>query len=165
MDAPIRVREEAPTSVAYVRREGPFDGIPGALEVLHRHLEDRGLTPAGPPIGVFFSDPKQVPEARARWEVRWAIAERRADADPGDDDVGYRLLAGRTVAVLVHVGPYDTVARDYERTARWIGEHGYMVVGPPEEAYLSEPDTPPEQIRTEIRFPVARAEVPHPIAT
>lgn len=156
---PVTVREEPAVTVVYLRRQGAFRHIPEALEALYAHLQQHQLTPAGPPIGVFFDDPRSVPEERARWEVRWAVAERPAEAEPGDDGVGVRVLPMRRLAVLTHVGPYDQVGPVYQQVATWVDDHGYRVVGPPEEAYLSEPDTPPSQIRTEVRFPVERAAV------
>jgi len=160
MDTTIRVREEPATCVAYLRREGPYARIPDALQALHRHLSERGLTPAGPPVGVFFTDPREVPAEQARWEVRWPIAERPPDAPPDEGRVGVRTLGSRSLAILVRTGPYDTIAQDYARAVAWIAQHGYQVIGPSEEAYLSEPDTPPDEIRTEIRFPVASAPAP-----
>ena len=159
MESSVTLREEPARTVAYVRRQGPYAGIPDAMQTLYRHLKANRLTPAGPPVGVFFSDPQKVPEAEARWEVQWPIAEHNPDAEPGEDGVGIRTLEGRQIAVAIHTGPYDQVGPVYARTAGWLKARGYKVVGPPEEAYLSEPETPPEKIRTEVRFPVAHAPV------
>jgi len=155
----VTVREEPARTVAYLRREGPYAGIPDAIQHLTKHLARNRLTPAGAPTAVFFTDPQKVPEARARWEVQMPIAEHNPDDEPGSDGVGIRTVEARTVALLVHTGPYDAVAGAYGRAARWIDDHGYRVVGLPEEAYLSGPDTPPEKIRTEVRFPVAHAPI------
>ena len=156
----VAVREEPARTVAYLRMQGPYAQVPDGLQRLYATLERHRLTPAGPPVAVFFTDPKKVPEAQARWELRWAIAEHNPDEEPADEEgVGIRTLDARTLAVTVHTGPYDAVAPVYARAARWIEEHGYKVVGPPEEAYLSDPDTPPESTRTEVRFPVAHAPV------
>lgn len=159
MSNPVTVREEPATTVVYLRRQGAYRHIPEALQTLYAHLEREKLTPAGPPIGAFFDDPRSVPEERARWEVVWAVAEGPAEAEPGDDGVGVRIQPTRHLAVLMHVGPYDQVGAVYQQLASWIEEHRYRIVGPPEEAYLSPPDVPPDQIRTEVRFPVERAAV------
>jgi effector-binding domain-containing protein len=150
----VTVREEAARTVAYRPMQGPYARIPDALQALYAYLEANRLTSAGPPVGVFLTDPHEVPEAEARWEVWWPIAEQRPDEEPGANGIGIRALAPRQLAVTIHTGPYDAVAAAYARAAAWIEEHGYTVVGPPEEAYLSEPDVAPEAIRTEIRFPV-----------
>ena len=156
----VTVREEPARTVAYLRMHGPYAQIPDGLERLHGYLERRRLTAAGPPVGVFFTDPKKVPEAQARWELRWAIAQHNPDEEPAEEDgVGIHTLDARTLAVTIHTGPYGAVAPVYAHVVAWIEEHGYKVVGPPEEAYLSEPDTPQERIQTEVRFPVAHAPV------
>jgi len=155
----VTVREEPARTVAYLRRQGPYAGIPDAIQELMKHLTRNRLTPAGAPTGVFFTDPQKVPEAQARWEVQMPIAEHNPDEEPEGDGVGIRTIHARTVAVLVHTGPYDAVAPAYGHAVRWIDQHGYKVVGVPEEAYLSGPDTPPETIKTEIRFPVAKAPI------
>ena len=153
----VTIREEPARAVAYVRREGPYVGIPDAIQDLMNHLARNRLTPTGDPTAVFFTDPQTVPEAQAQWEVQMPVAAHDPDREPGADGVRIRTAAARTVAALIHTGPYDTVAPAYGHAAHWIDEHGYRVVGPPEEAYLSGPDTPPEKVRTEIRFPVAKA--------
>lgn len=157
----VHLRDEPSRAVAYLRRQGPYASIPEAIGRLVRHLQRRDLAPGGPPVGVFFTDPKTVPEGEAHWEVRMALAQPAADAEPGDDGVGIRRLPARTLAVTVHVGSYDSVAETYASTERWVDDHGYTVVGPPEEAYMSPPDTPAAEVRTEVRFPVAMEPVAH----
>jgi effector-binding domain-containing protein len=153
------VREEPARTVAYLRHQGPYAAIPDVLQDLMKHLERARLTPAGAPTVVFFTDPQKVPAAQARWEAQVPVAQHHPDEEPGEDGVGVRSIHARSMAVLIHTGPYDAVAPAYGHAARWIDQHGYKIVGPPEEAYLSEPDAPPEKIRTEIRFPVAHAPV------
>ena len=60
----------------------------------------------------------------------------------------------------MHVGPYDTIKVGYETVPAWLAAHDLPVTGPPREVYLSEPDTPPEQVKTIIEFPVADVAVP-----
>jgi effector-binding domain-containing protein len=58
------------------------------------------------------------------------------------------------------VGPYDTIGSSYAELLAWPGEHGYAMAGPPREVYLSEPETPPEQIRTIVELPVVEVAAP-----
>lgn len=165
MDSVVTLRDEPATTVAYLRRQGPYAGMPDGIHQLYAHLLRAHLNPAGPPICVFFTDPLTVPEDRAQWEVRWQVTDERgavpAESEPGADGVGVRRLPARTVAVLNHVGPYSAVTGSYLALHDWVGEHLYTVVGPPEEAYVSEPDTPQDQLLTEIRLPVALEPVAH----
>ena len=66
-------------------------------------------------------------------------------------------VAAQLVASAIHRGPYERIALAYAELAAWIRAHGYVVAGAPEERYLSEPSTPPEETLTELRFPVAKA--------
>jgi len=154
MDSAVSLRDEPALMMAYLRRQGPYATIPEAIQVLVTHLQRHRIGPAGPPTAVFHTDPQVVPEAEALWEVRMPVSDPVSEAEPGDDGVGLRRVPSRTLAVMVHIGPYASVAPSYANTQHWIDEHGYTVVGPPEEAYLSPPDTPEAAIRTEIRFPV-----------
>lgn len=155
----VTVREDPARTVAYLRMKGPYATMPDGLRKLYGYLEANRLTPAGPPVGVYFTDPRKVPQAEARWELQWPIVEHSPDRDPDGDGIGIRSLECRNLAVLIHTGPYDTIGATYSYAEAWIGDHGYKVIGPFEEAYLSEPDTPPEKIRTEIRLPVAHQPV------
>ncbi len=74
---------------------------------------------------------------------------------PGDGEIVEGVLPGGTVASTIHVGPYRTIGEAYGGLTRWIAEQGRRIEGPPVEIYLSDPsDTPPEERRTEVRFPV-----------
>ena len=46
----------------------------------------------------------------------------------------------------------------------WIGARDLAIAGPPREVYLSEPETPPEQVRTIVEFPVVEVAAPVPIS-
>ncbi len=160
MESSVTLREDPARTVAYLRGKGPYAQIPGAIQQLMGYLKRCRLTPAGPPTGVFFTDPRKVPDGEARWEIQMPIAEHNPSCEPEAEGAGIRTLEARTVAVVLHTGPYDAVGPAYAHAERWIGEHSLTIAGAPEEAYLSEPDTPPERTRTEIRFPVAHAPVP-----
>ena len=69
------------------------------------------------------------------------------------------LPAGAFVTLL-HVGPYDSIGAAYGTVAAWIDSHELVVAGPPREVYLSEPETPPDQVKTVIEFPVTAQPAP-----
>lgn len=71
--------------------------------------------------------------------------------------LGVKRVEGAEVASTMHKGPFDQVGATYGALAGWIAENGYEIVGPGEETYLSAPDeTPPEELLTEVRFPVRK---------
>jgi effector-binding domain-containing protein len=153
--APVEVKTAEAACVAYLPMTGAYDQIPAAFGRLYGWLAQRGLAPGGMPSGVYFTDPA-AGEAPARWELRAPLAGDAADAPVDAAGCGIKHVAPRLVAAATYRGPYDGIAPAYRTVAAWIREHGYAVVGPPEEVYLSEPSTRPEDTVTEIRFPIAR---------
>jgi len=68
-----------------------------------------------------------------------------------------KRVEGAEVASTMHKGPFHEVGKTYGALGGWIMENGYEIVGPAEEIYLSEPEkTPPEELLTEVRFPVRK---------
>jgi effector-binding domain-containing protein len=108
---------------------------------------------AGPPFVIYHSMP--VPGQPLDMEVCAPVA------GPLEPPAPWHLieLPAGTFASRMHVGPYDTIGATYEQLSAWIPEHGYAFAGPPREAYLSEPSTPPEQTQTIVEFPVTRVPV------
>jgi AraC family transcriptional regulator len=123
--------------------------IETTLGAEYQYAEASGLHPAGPPFVVYRD---RVGAHRWSIEICAPIAEVPAGTPPGDLGVEW-IPAGR-VAKTVHRGPYETLGEAYDDLAQWIGEHGYTPAGPPREIYLSEPETPPEEISTIVEIPV-----------
>ena len=62
-----------------------------------------------------------------------------------------------TLATAEHQGAYDQVRASFGALREWIADNGYEIAGPPEEAYLSKiEDAPPQELLTEVRFPVTK---------
>jgi effector-binding domain-containing protein len=105
--------------------------------------------PDGPPFVIYHG----MPEGDLPFEIQ-VCAPVRTAVEPPAGWILEELPAG-AFASLVHVGPYTSIGSAYEELARWIPEHAMTMAGPPREVYLSEPETPPELIRTVVEFPVA----------
>lgn len=56
-----------------------------------------------------------------------------------------------------HVGPYDTVSRTYDLMTAAMKDQKLSPGKDMWESYLSPPETPPEQIRTDVIWPVEAA--------
>jgi AraC family transcriptional regulator len=130
--------------------------IGAAFGEVYGHLRARGVVPQGPPFVVYHG----MPKGDDPFDVEICAPVGRATDPPTGWQV-QELPAG-VFATLVHVGPYDTLGTAYDTLTTWIGGHDLVVAGPPREVYLSEPDTPPEQVKTIVEFPVT--EVATPIA-
>jgi len=76
-------------------------------------------------------------------------------ATPGGRALEARTVPGGEVAVVLHVGVYETIGESYQFLADWMGEYGYRASGPPRELYVRLPwDLGPAV--TELRQPVER---------
>lgn len=128
-----------------------------AFGEVYGYLEARGVEPEGPPFVIYHA----LPTADDPFDIEICAPVARA-ADP---PVGWRLqkLPAGMFATILHVGPYDTVETAYDTLTAWIGAHEMAVAGPPREVYLSEPDTPPDKVKTIVEFPVSQ--VAAPVAT
>jgi len=153
----VTVKKTEPTTVAFISRKGSFREIPEAFGKLYGWTGQKGYIPSGPPIGVFFNVPGQVPESELIWELRAPIAGAVAASGPDKEGLGVKRVKETLVASTMHKGPYEETGPVYGALAASVAEKGYEIAGPPEEVYFSEPTTPPKEILTEIRFPVRKA--------
>lgn len=149
------IKQTEPMTVAYLAMRGPYAQIPEAMGTLYGRVQGEGMTPAGMPMGVYLTNPQQVPEEQAVWEL-WAPVAGQPLARAADGGgFGVRSVEPETVAFAIHKGPYDTVDQTYAQLMGWLASQGREVIGPPREAYLSDPgETAPEEYLTEIQLPI-----------
>ena len=156
IEAKIKIRE--PQVVAFIAMKGPYSLIGEAFGRLRTWIADEGYIPALPPVGVYLNSPKQMLPEELMWELQIPVV---GDADPTEPDehgCGFKQLEEATLATVEHQGAYDQVKASFSALRGWIAENGYEIVGPPEEAYLSRiEDAPPQELLTEVRFPVRKA--------
>lgn len=153
----VTIKETEPTMAAFIEMKGPYTQMPDAFCQLYGWIGQKGYVPSGPPSGVYFSMPGQVPEGEYHWEVRSPIAGDPQPLATDDHGIGVKRLEPTTVASTLHKGPFEQVGRTYEALAAWIAANGYEIAGPPQEVYLTPPgEVPPEDLVTEILFPVKR---------
>ena len=125
-----------------------------AFGEVYGHLAARRVEPQGPPFVIYHG----TPASGEPFDVEVCAPVTRAVDPPAGWQV-QELPAG-TFVTLLHVGPYDTIGGAYETVLAWVGAHGFAVAGPPREVYLSEPETPPDQIKTIVEVPVVEVETP-----
>jgi DNA-binding transcriptional MerR regulator len=113
--------------------------------------------PAGPgaalyPTGWFESDGGRV------------VTYLPIDAPPGPAPSGVRrfTVPGGPHAVSLHLGPFDGLDVTYGRLGRHVLSEGLAAEGPIRENYLVTPadTTDPDQLRTEVCWPVTTSEEP-----
>ena len=128
-----------------VPMQGSYLQTPAALQSVEEYLKKAGVTPAGPPMGRFWSE--------QHWEAGYPVP-------PGTQvEAPFQLVSlpvGLAASVVVK-GPW---AKDSEQ--RWAAffksaiEQGYLPAGPSMEIWTGEDGQPGTQ-STEMRMPVAKA--------
>jgi effector-binding domain-containing protein len=144
-------------TVAFVSKKGPYSQLNETFPRLYDWLRGKGFEPAGPPSGVYFNSPEQVPAEELMWEVRCPIGGDVAPSGPDEQGFGVKRVEAVDIACTMHKGPFDQVGVVYDALFGWIMENGYEIAGPSEEVYLTDPAyTPPAELLTEVRFPVRK---------
>jgi len=73
-----------------------------------------------------------------------------------------RLLPGGPHAVMLHKGPFSTLDVTYGALGSYVTEHALGGEGPVRENYLVHATADPEDLRTEVCWPIRLPEAPYP---
>jgi AraC family transcriptional regulator len=153
----VTVKKTEPMTVAFISMKGPYTLISDAFGGLYGWIGKKGYIPAGPPLGVYFNAPEQVPANELLWEICSPIAGDVAPSGPDEKGLGLKKVEGARVASTIHKGPFAQVGHTIHALEAWIAANGYEIVGPYEEIYLTDPGkSTPEELLTEVRFPVRK---------
>jgi effector-binding domain-containing protein len=152
-DIAITVKEVEPFPYCAVDHKGPYTDMGAVIGQLVGAMQAQGLFPQvrGPVIGVYHNSPADTRPEDLSWEAGF-IVTAQAEAQP---PLVKRVWEHRTVAVAMHIGPYDKVGATVARIITWLESHGYKVDGPILERYLDQNPAAvkPEALRTEIWVP------------
>jgi DNA gyrase inhibitor GyrI len=118
------------------------------LERLGGYLAQKAITPLGPPLGRYYSDPS-TPEADLSWEVGFPVsATVKAEAPFELKDIPAGLYA-----IHVHKGPYEELGTVWPAFVQWIMSSGYRPTGAPINIFQGDPGSSPQ---VELRMPVEK---------
>ncbi|MGZ4473945.1 MAG: GyrI-like domain-containing protein [Nocardioidaceae bacterium] len=153
MDYTVDIVREPGRDLAVTRFDASVAGIGAqlgaALGTVAQHLGRHGLAPSGPAV--------------ARYEPRpdgFAVAAGFVVGTPlvGDDEVVPLRLPTGEMATTTHVGAYADLSRAYDAIRSAMADKGRRLdESQMWEEYWSGPDTPPEQTRTVVLWPLAPA--------
>ncbi|MFH1532296.1 MAG: GyrI-like domain-containing protein [Pseudomonadota bacterium] len=153
------VRVVGPQTVAFVLHKGPYEDLGAALSGVMGWVASSGLDVMGPPTFVYLNDPGQVQDPAAYLtEIRVPVTATR-DVTVQHEVYQIKRVEETTVAARLEKGAYDTAAAAIGLLAAWCGENGYVIAGPPMMTGYSDPTrTPPEELLSELLFPVRKPE-------
>ena len=147
---------------AVAMHKGPYEEIGGAIGALFGKIMGNGLLPMGDMMMVFLVGPPNAQDP-----AQYLTQLRIPVSPPGDLDklkeAGLQLeeFEDSTMAVQFALGPYQKAAEGFGGLAKWAGENGYMISGPPGMIAYGDPkDIPEEKLPSELFFPVKK--VPQP---
>lgn len=153
---PVTIKDLPPCQAAGVLHVGPYADIPRAFQQLGGILAARNLfTQAQGLFAIYHDAPGSKPDAELRAHVAVIVGAAFPHSVPG---LEYFNLAGGRHAVLEHTGPYATLAGAYDWLyGVWLPQSGEEPRdAPPIELYVNDPrTTPPNDLRTDIRLPLA----------
>lgn len=146
-----------PVPLAVIRHAGiriadlpaAFDAGYAAIALL---FDGDVLTPSGPAVAVYHGDPMGVFDL----ELGFPVSSPPADPLPtatGGVVVASTLPPGPAVATTVH-GSYDGLGAGWAALVERASAEGLSPRGIWIEAYVSDPDSAPEDLRTDLIMPV-----------
>lgn len=151
MTYPCDVKEKSHQPVLSIRARTPVDALPGILgegiNTIYQYLSELGEQPAGAPFVAYYNMDMQDLDI----EIGFPVAKEL----PGKEKVQSSHISGGLQATCLYTGPYPEIGLAYEELTQWVQDHGYQATGVAYEHYLSDPTTtPPEELKTQIVFPL-----------
>lgn len=153
---PVILQDMPACKAAGVAHVGPYEQIGSAFQHLGGILMARSLRPHVTGMFVIYHDaPGSKPDAKLRSHVAVMIC----DEFPTEiDGLDYFDVAGGRYAIMEHKGAYATLGDAYAWFyGQWLSQSGEELRdAPPLEVYVNDPSvTPPADLRTDIRLPLA----------
>jgi effector-binding domain-containing protein len=148
----IVIKEITPFSYACIPHKGPFTDMEQVIGMLIQAMQNQNLfPPTGPMIGIYYNSPAQVSPQELTWEMGFPVAEQAMPLAPLEK----KQWSFTTVAVCLHVGPFEETEKTIIKMTEWMQANGYFPSGPIMERYLDmDPSkVKPEELKTEIWFP------------
>jgi effector-binding domain-containing protein len=115
---------------------------------IYHYLGELGEQPVGPPFATYHNMDMDDMDVEAGFPVA------RLLPDKGEIVAG--SIPGGNYAICHYTGPYDGLASAYDELTEYVRHNGFAPSGIAYERYLTGPEVPPQQHKTDIAFPVQR---------
>ena len=149
----IKEKKILERQVAYIRYQGTYEDIPILLGEVVGFVMAKGLMIMGPPFGIYFNSPQEVPVEELQYELGIPFKGQAEE----EGRVKIKTEPEQLVLYTVYKGPYSEAGKAIGALAQHAYQKGYEITGPPMETYISDPnETPEEDLLTEMAFPVRK---------
>jgi len=149
------VMEVSPFSYCCIPHKGPFTDIEGIIGQLMHAIQEQKIPFAGPMIGVYYNSPDMVKPEELEWEI--GIPSRRIVEVKAPLEI--KEWKFTLVCSAIHKGPYEETGKTISKMFEWMQANKLMPAGPVMERFMMpDPDTKPEDRKSEIRIPCKKVE-------
>lgn len=148
------VETAAPQPFAYLRRTSRIVDMPKTMGEGFASLESMLAAAKAVPAGMPLAHYLDYDETSTTFDLGFPVraedvqAVRAAGLEVGETASG-RVMKG------THMGPYETANETYQAMMAEMKNKGLTAARDMWEVYFSPPETPPEQIRTDVIWPVS----------
>ncbi|MDD3753955.1 MAG: GyrI-like domain-containing protein [Methanobacterium sp.] len=139
--------------VAYIKYKGSYEEVPVLMGEVVGFIMAKGLQVMGPPFGVYFNSPHEVPVEELRYEIAIPFTGEAEE----EGRVKIKTIPEQLVLSTVYKGPYSECGAVIKALAQHASQNDYEIIGSPMETYISDPnETPEKDLLTEMCFPVMK---------
>lgn len=143
--------------VAYVPHTDSFSKLPQFIEEVGELIAENNLEAVGLPYGSYENDMEERAENTQMFEVGMPIKSFEMNGKPAGriGILGLKEVAEHTVLSARHKGSHKTFDKTIKAIVDYSIRNHYDIVGPITEIYIpASPDTPVDEIETEVQLPV-----------
>ncbi len=149
----MEIRDLLARPALTVRTTTSFGNLPNtvgeAYGAIMMCLQKKGKAPAGNPFVIYYNTDMENLDVEIGFPVEAGVQ--------GEGNVCISQMPGGRAATAMHAGSYETLANTYEALTAFVKDKGLEPETWMWETYLNSPqDTPPDQLRTEIVFPLKK---------
>jgi AraC family transcriptional regulator len=132
----IQVKEFQPFPYYAVEMTGSYNQHGTAFTKLYEQTYAQGMSAYEEPFAIYYNDPGNTPEDQLKWEVGLPLGEVKELKAP----LVVKKWEFPLVTAKIYEGPFDEqLGTVYGQMYQWIGDNGYVPVGPMLEKYINMP--------------------------